>query len=84
MLNIPKKDSSLVKILIANDHQKLRESMRSILSLEADFRVVGEAEDGLEAVDLCRLHQPDLVLMDKSMPRMNGLEATRLLKEELP
>jgi two-component system nitrate/nitrite response regulator NarL len=84
MLNTHKTASSLVKILIADDHQKLRESMRSILRLEASFGVVAEAKDGLEAIELCRLHRPDLVLMDKSMPRMNGLEATRLLKEELP
>jgi two-component system nitrate/nitrite response regulator NarL len=57
---------------------------RSILSSEADFRVVAEAKDGLEAVELCRLHQPGLVIMDKSTPRVNGLEATRSLKEELP
>jgi DNA-binding NarL/FixJ family response regulator len=68
----------------ADDHRELREPMRSVLSLEADFRVVAEAQDGLEAVELCRLHRPDLVIMDKSMPRVNGLEATRSLKEELP
>jgi DNA-binding NarL/FixJ family response regulator len=72
MLNT--KAASLVRILIADDHRQLRGSMRSILSLEADFRVVAEAQDGREAIELCRLHQPDLVIMDKSMPRVNGLE----------
>jgi DNA-binding NarL/FixJ family response regulator len=84
MLDVGKTASSLVRILIADDHRNLRESMRSVVSLDADFRVVAEARDGLEAIELCRLHRPDLVIMDKSMPRLNGLEATRLLKEELP
>ena len=57
--------------------------MRSMLECEPDLLVVGEAKDGQEAIELCRLHRPDLVVMDVRMPKMNGFEATRLIKEEL-
>ena len=57
--------------------------MRLMLESEPDLLVVGEAKDGQEAVELCRLHRPDLVVMDVRMPRLNGFEATRKIKEEL-
>ena len=57
--------------------------MRMMLESEPDLLVVEMAKDGQEAVELCRLHRPDLVVMDVRMPRMNGFEATRLIKEEL-
>ncbi len=56
--------------------------MRLMLESEPDLLVVGEAKDGQEAIELCRLHRPDLVVMDVRMPRMNGFEATRKIKEE--
>jgi two-component system nitrate/nitrite response regulator NarL len=55
-----------------------------MLECESDLLIVDEAKDGQEAIELCRLHRPDLVLMDVRMPRMNGFEATRLIKQELP
>ena len=72
-----------VRLLVVDDHELLRESMRSMLESEPDLLVVDEAKDGQEAIELCRLHRPDLVVMDVRMPRMNGFEATRLIKEEL-
>ena len=72
-----------VRLLVVDDHDLLRESMRSMLESEPDLLVVDEAKDGQEAVELCRQHRPDLVVMDVRMPRMNGFEATRLIKEEL-
>jgi DNA-binding NarL/FixJ family response regulator len=72
-----------VRLLVVDDHELLRESMRSMLESEPDLLVVDEAKDGQEAIELCRLHRPDLVIMDVRMPRMNGFEATRLIKEEL-
>ena len=72
-----------VRLLVVDDHDLLRESMRSMLESEPDLLVVEMAKDGQEAVELCRLHRPDLVVMDVRMPRMNGFEATRLIKEEL-
>jgi DNA-binding NarL/FixJ family response regulator len=56
--------------------------MRAMLESEPDLLVVGEAKDGQEAIELCRLHRPDLVVMDVRMPRANGFEATRKIKEE--
>jgi DNA-binding NarL/FixJ family response regulator len=72
-----------VRLLVVDDQDLLRESMRMMLESEPDLLVVEMAKDGQEAVELCRLHRPDLVVMDVRMPRMNGFEATRLIKEEL-
>jgi DNA-binding NarL/FixJ family response regulator len=58
MLDSYKTAYSLVRIVIADDHRLLRESMRDLLNLEEDFRVIAEAQDGLEALELCRLHRP--------------------------
>jgi DNA-binding NarL/FixJ family response regulator len=71
-----------VRLLVVDDHDLLRESMRLMLESDPELLVVGEAKDGQEAIELCRLHRPDLVLMDVRMPRMGGFEATRKIKEE--
>jgi DNA-binding NarL/FixJ family response regulator len=73
--------ASPCRILIADDHDLVREEMRAMLASEPDLEVVGDAENGEEALAMCcRLH-PNLVLMDVSMPRMGGFEATRAIKE---
>src|SRR5215210_5536071 len=76
--------SSPARIIIANDHDLVRESMRSMLDREPDLQIIDEAKDGQETVELTRLQRPDLVLMDVRMPTVNGFEATRTTKEELP
>jgi DNA-binding NarL/FixJ family response regulator len=72
------------RVLIADDHELVREGLRGMLAYEQDLEVVGEASNGREAVELCRSLKPDLVLMDVRMPEMDGLEATHLIKAEQP
>jgi len=64
-----------VRILLADDHQVLRSGLRALLNLEPDFDVVGEASNGIEAVKLAETLRPDIIVMDVSMPEMDGLKA---------
>ena len=73
-----------ISILLADDHTVLREGLRLLLSAECDFEVVGEAADGREAVALTQQFRPDVVLMDILMPRLNGVEATRQIRQLCP
>jgi DNA-binding NarL/FixJ family response regulator len=77
-------DPPTTRIVIADDEELIRFGLMGILSREEDIEVVGEASTGTEALRLCRNLRPDLVLMDVEMPEMDGLSATRKLKEELP
>jgi DNA-binding NarL/FixJ family response regulator len=78
------KDTKPARLIIADDHALLRSGIRSMLYGEPGLEVVGEAANGAEALELCRRLQPDLVLMDVRMPKMDGLAATRAIKEEFP
>ncbi|MDZ4787851.1 MAG: response regulator transcription factor [Blastochloris sp.] len=73
-----------IKILIADDHTIVREGLHSMLELEEDFEVVGEARNGREAIHLAVDLLPHVILMDISMPQMNGLEATRQIVKAIP
>ena len=73
-----------IKVLLADDHQLFRDGLSGILNTQPDFLVIGEADDGLEAVVKSRTLKPDLIIMDVSMPRMDGVEATRQIMEEQP
>jgi DNA-binding NarL/FixJ family response regulator len=71
-------------ILIADDSPCIREALCNVFEREEDFDVCGEAENGKEAVEKAQELQPDLILLDLSMPVMNGLDATRVLKQMMP
>ena len=75
---------STIRLLLADDHAVLRAGLAALLNAEDDMTVVGEAEDGAQAVELARTLQPDIVLMDIAMPGMNGIEATRQIKQAAP
>ena len=72
------------QIFIVEDHRLFREGLKAMLSLDPGYDVIGEAEDGIEAVRLIRKSKPDLVLLDLSMPRMNGFSVLREIKAAMP
>ena len=79
----PMNDASVITVMLVDDHQLLRESYRALLGRAPDIKVIAEASDGLQAVQMANELQPDLIVMDVTMPGMGGIEATRLIKEAL-
>lgn len=77
-------EASRIRVLLVDDHSMIREGLKTILMGYPDIDIVGEAANGVEAVALTRAHQPAIVIMDVTMPKMDGIEATRLIKEEWP
>lgn len=78
------KDTSIIKIILVDDHTVLRHGLRQSLEVEPDFHVVGEAENGKEAIKKALELNPDVVVMDVSMPGLNGMEATRIIRDKNP
>ena len=74
----------MIRLFIADDHELFREGLRSLLSREKDIEIVGSASDGLEAVNAARQLRPEVVLMDVTMPNMNGIQATEKICSEFP
>ena len=73
-----------MRVLLADDHELVRAGLRALLETMPDVSVIGEAADGAEALSLARQLRPDVVLMDIAMKTMNGLEATAILRKEMP
>ncbi|HEU6448480.1 MAG TPA: response regulator transcription factor [Verrucomicrobiae bacterium] len=73
-----------IKVLLAEDHQLVREGFKSLLAHEPDIEVVGEAADGRQAAQLAQKLRPDVVVMDIAMPVLNGMEAARQIRKDLP
>src|SRR5262245_33477432 len=74
-----------IKVLLSDDHTVVRQGLRSLLAAEPDIEVIGEAENGRQAVQMAKTLAPDVVIMDIAMPQLNGLEATRqIIKEGIP
>ncbi|UJF33973.1 response regulator transcription factor [Paenibacillus hexagrammi] len=76
--------STKIRIVIADDQTLLRDALQTIINLEPDMEVVGVAENGEQATELVRRHQPDLVLMDVRMPQLDGIAATKIIMREFP
>ena len=74
----------VISVLLVDDHTLFRQGLASVLKDRPNYQVVGHAANGLEAIDLARQLMPDLILMDVHMPVLNGLEATRQIKREMP
>ena len=73
-----------VRILLVDDHPIVRQGLKTLLEAHAGWEVIGEAADGIEAVDKASTLRPDVMVLDVTMPRMNGLEACRMIREKAP
>src|SRR5437899_4835302 len=73
-----------IRVLLADDHTVVRQGIRALLSSEGDIDIVGEAENGRQAVQMAKKLEPDVAVMDIAMPVLNGLEATRQIRRALP
>jgi DNA-binding NarL/FixJ family response regulator len=84
VLGRPRKGNEMTRILIADDHDVVRSGVRSILEAQTGWEVVGEAENGKDAVDQALATRPDIVVLDYALPVMNGIEATRQIRARVP
>jgi DNA-binding NarL/FixJ family response regulator len=75
---------ALVRILIADDHELVRRGLRSILVTRPEWEICGEAADGSDAIEKARELKPDVVLLDITMPHVNGLDAARIIRRDVP
>lgn len=81
---MPRNSATKIRVLLADDHAIVREGIKRILAEEPDIEVVGEAGDGLEAVEMAKKLKPDVAILDITMPALNGIDATRQIRSSLP
>lgn len=81
---MPRNSAAKIRVLLADDHAIVREGIKRILAEEPDIEVVGEAGDGLQAVEMAKKLKPDVAILDITMPALNGIEATRQIRSSLP
>lgn len=81
---LERSETKSVRLLIVDDHEIFRRGLRALLEPSSEWQICGEAVDGIDAVEQCKSLQPDIVVLDVSMPRLNGLEAARQIKREKP
>ena len=74
----------MIKIIIADDHEIIRTCFSTLFSNLPELSIVAEASNGKEAIDLARKHKPDVILMDNKMPELTGIEATQIIKKDMP
>src|SRR3712207_6080907 len=77
-------ETERVRVLIADDHSVVRQGLQMFLGLDPEIEVIGEAEDGVQAVRMAKQLRPDVVLMDLLMPQMDGIQATAAIRREVP
>ena len=75
-------ETKKISIVIADDHEIFRNGVQFLIDKEDDMKIVGMAENGLEAIEKCLFHKPDILLLDISMPKMTGLEAAKVLSQK--
>jgi two-component system response regulator DevR len=73
-----------LKVMLADDHEVVRQGLRALLEAETDIDIVAEADSGKQAIDMARIHTPDIVVMDVRMPDVNGIEACRQIRDDRP
>ncbi len=73
-----------IKVIIADDHNLVRQGIKKVLELESSINVVAETSNGRETIIMAQKHNPDIILMDINMPLVNGIEATKIIKEKMP
>src|SRR5580693_5794438 len=81
---VQRTEMKTARLLIVDDHEIFRRGLRALLEPSSEWQICGEAVDGWDAVEQCKSLKPDIVVLDVSMPRLNGLEAARLIKKEDP
>src|SRR5215831_7426847 len=75
---------SPIRVIVADDHEIFRDGFRALLKKQQDIELVAEAENGKELIDLAAKHKPDVIITDVKMPRLDGIEATKVIEEKYP